>query len=64
VIRERIKRALRLLALVGAAAYGTGLILHVVSYPREGVPAEILNAIIFLCFVGLYIYLVRSLRPS
>lgn len=51
-----LKSVLRFIALVGAAVYGTAFVLHVLSYPREGVPEEILNAIIFLCFLGLYIY--------
>ncbi|MGP0018793.1 MAG: hypothetical protein ACLPHP_09515 [Candidatus Sulfotelmatobacter sp.] len=59
-----MKRALRLLALIVAAVYGTSFLLHVFSYPKEDVPAEIWAGAIFLCSGALYFYLVRRTHPT
>jgi len=59
-----LKRILRWAALVIAAVYGTSFLLHVFSYPKEDVPAEILSAVIFLCAAAAYFYLSRNLRTT
>jgi hypothetical protein len=55
-----MRRILRMLALVVATAYGMFFLLHVCSYPKEDVPAEIWAGAIFLCSSVLYFYLARS----
>jgi hypothetical protein len=59
-----MKRTLRFLALIMAAVYGTSFLLHVFSYPKEDVPAEIWAGAIFLCSSALYFYLARGTRST
>jgi len=59
-----VKRLLRLLALISTAVFGTSTLLHVCSYPKEDIPAEIWSGLIFLCCGAFYFYFVRRMRSE
>jgi hypothetical protein len=57
-----MKRLFRLLALVIATVYGMSFLLHVFSYPKENVRAEVWSGAIFFCSSALYLYMAWSKR--